>query len=76
MEPPRKGEFTAGVKFRLDAGVTKFPWLAKAVWTIGTHPMTISEPSSRQARPPAVQPWAVGLIGVVAILILLVGFTI
>ncbi len=38
--------------------------------------MTISEPSSRPAKPPAIQPWAVGLVGVVAILMLLVGFTI
>jgi len=38
--------------------------------------MTISEPSSRSAKPPAIQPWAVGLVGVVAILVLLVALTI
>ena len=38
--------------------------------------MTVSEPTTRPARPPAVQPWAIGLAGVVAILALLVGLTI
>lgn len=37
--------------------------------------MTISGPISRPAKPPAVQPWAVGLAGVVAILLLLVSLT-
>jgi hypothetical protein len=42
--------------------------------------MTISEPSSRPAKPLAVQPWAVqpwavSLAGVVAILALLVAIT-
>ena len=37
--------------------------------------MTISRPSAHPARPPVIQPWAVGLIGVVAILGLLVGLT-
>jgi hypothetical protein len=38
--------------------------------------MSISAPSSRPARTPAVQPWALGLAGVVAILALLVALTI
>ena len=42
--------------------------------------MTLSEPSSRlpdrlAARPAAVQPWAISLVGVVAILMLLVAIT-
>ena len=38
-------------------------------------PMT-AEPTRLHARPPAVQPWTVGLAGVVLILILLVAVTI
>jgi hypothetical protein len=38
--------------------------------------MSISAPSSRPAQAPAVQPWALGLVGVVAILALLVSLTI
>jgi hypothetical protein len=38
--------------------------------------MTTSEPASRSTRPAPVQPWAVGLVGVVLILTLLVGLTI
>jgi len=37
--------------------------------------MTISAPSSSPARPTLVQPWTMGLVGVVAILLLLVGLT-
>jgi hypothetical protein len=38
--------------------------------------MSISAPSSHPAPTPAVQPWALGLVGVVAILALLVAITI
>jgi hypothetical protein len=41
--------------------------------------MTLSEPSSRLpdrlAGRPAIQPWAISLVGVVAILVLLVAIT-
>ena len=38
--------------------------------------MSISAPSSHPVRTPTVQPWALGLVGVVAILALLVALTI
>jgi hypothetical protein len=42
--------------------------------------MTLSEPSSRlpdrlAARPAVIQPWAISLVGVMAILVLLVAIT-
>jgi|GEM_PF-6230953 hypothetical protein len=37
--------------------------------------MTISGPSPHPSRMPVVQPWALSLVGVVAILALLVGLT-
>jgi hypothetical protein len=55
----------------------KFPWLGQAPFSAqGPLPMSISAPSSRPARTPVVQPWALGLVGVVAILALLVALTI
>jgi hypothetical protein len=38
--------------------------------------MTISAPSRPDGRPAAIQPWTIGLAGVVAILVLLVALTI
>ena len=38
--------------------------------------MSTTEPATRPARPVAIQPWAVSLVGVVLILVLLVGLTI
>jgi hypothetical protein len=37
--------------------------------------MTLSVPSSRVAGRPAIQPWAISLVGVVVILVLLVAVT-
>ena len=54
----------------------KFHGRARPDFGSRTHSMNISAPSRPDGRLAAIQPWTVGLVGVVAILVLLVALTI